>query len=175
MGYYIVCIAWGSALGPLCGGFIIESMVLSSRGLGVSLTITTDAGLAWQKWISLILLVINLLWFIFFLPETRFSRATSLAAVVACTESAPAESKSDESLPDQYLEESAVEQGRTESKSLTHTWTQGLGLWSGIDSEASYINLLLRPIPLIIYPACAYAVLACELPKRVQTLSIICK
>lgn len=35
MGYYIVAISWGSNIGPLCGGFIIEREFIQYRNIEI--------------------------------------------------------------------------------------------------------------------------------------------
>jgi len=156
MGYYIISIAWGSAVGPLCGGFLIENL-----------------GWQWQKWVSVILLCVNMLLFVFFFPETRFYRDTALqretTVVKTETQSSEAETKavpgaadikSNESGSDHHPESNEFGQENGRPIGARKSYLSELSLWSGINTQTSYISLILRPIPLLLYPACSYALIA---------------
>ncbi|KAH8819297.1 major facilitator superfamily domain-containing protein [Xylogone sp. PMI_703] len=145
MGYYIVSIAWGSAVGPLVGGYIIQRL-----------------GWQWQKWVSLIGLSVNLVWFIFFFPETRFN------CIMPATKEKTSEvsdmqgaTLSDNSSGDPKTSEvQDIEIREEHNYSKSKSYIAQLNPWSGIDTQVSYLSLVLRPIPLVIYPACIYALLA---------------
>ena len=142
--------------------FVVMNMDLDNDA------ITIDVGLPWQKWTSLIVLAINLLWFLLFLPETRFHRDTSAAAVVGRNVASNAEDSPAETLGEQRKEKLDSEQAISRENSIRRTRFQERSLWSGVNTETSYLSLLLRPLPLIIYPACTFAVLACESPSLSQ-------
>lgn len=48
------------------------------------------------------------------------------------------------------------------SAESTKSWAQRLNPWSGISPHESYFALMFRPVPLLIYPACAFATLICQ-------------
>ena len=117
-------------------------------------------GWRWQRWITAILVGANLGMVIFFVPETRFYRnacrtvaegPTNEPADVANTES---QGPKDEPIQDP---EKASNTRRRALKELIP--------WSDIDRNASYLNLFLRPFPLVFYPACAFAALGCRYPR----------
>ncbi|CAM1501265.1 Fc.00g104270.m01.CDS01 [Cosmosporella sp. VM-42] len=146
MAWYVISLAFGSSLGPLCGGYIIE-----------------HKGWAWGKWFGAILLGVNLLFIFFFAPETRFHRNTDLSQGISSTESM------DTSRESKNGDVSEVEKAHSPARSTTSfpttsgksvkTYMQLLNPWSGINSHESYWELMLRPIPLLAYPACAFATL----------------
>ena len=136
MGYYIIAISWGSSVGPLVGGFLIENV-----------------GWQWQKWLSAILVGINLAMVFFFVPETRFHRRANNGDILDSVTS------SEEALPSKDINKVEIS-SETSTSSSRRSYLQELNPWPGIDIGASYFNLLIRPFPLIAYPACAFAVLA---------------
>ncbi|KAI2470678.1 MFS general substrate transporter [Annulohypoxylon bovei var. microspora] len=148
MSWYIVFIAFGSSLGPLCGGYLIEYK-----------------GWAWGKWLSAILLGVNLLLIFFFAPETRFRRSPNPA------ERSDSGATSDS--PSEKVEGGKFEHLEVRSKTLSSnptrptfhhkTYAQSLNPWSGVAKGPSYLSLMLRPIPLLVYPACFFATLAYSL------------
>ncbi|KAI1212099.1 MFS general substrate transporter [Annulohypoxylon truncatum] len=148
MSWYIVFIAFGSSLGPLCGGYLIEYK-----------------GWAWGKWLSAILLGVNLLLIILFAPETRFRRSPNL--VERSDSSAISESTSEKVEGDKYehLEVGGRSLPSSQPSSTFHrkTYLQSLNPWSGIARDTSYLSLILRPIPLLAYPACFFATLTYSL------------
>ncbi|OTA99252.1 hypothetical protein M426DRAFT_325333 [Hypoxylon sp. CI-4A] len=151
MSWYIIAIAFGSSLGPLCGGYLIEYQ-----------------GWPWGKWLSAILLGINLLLIFFFAPETRFQRRpTQLegADPNAIFDGSSENIKSDKVQQMESGGESSVSSSQTQTivSDPPKTYLQSLNPWSGVASNASYLSLMLRPIPLLAYPACAFASLAYSL------------
>ncbi|KAI1445499.1 MFS general substrate transporter [Annulohypoxylon stygium] len=148
MSWYIIFIAFGSSLGPLCGGYLIEYK-----------------GWAWGKWLSAILLGVNLLLIIFFAPETRYKRSPN--PVVRSDSSAVSESPSEKIAGNRY-EHLEVENRNLQWNQLNNTihrkthW-ESLNPWSGVDKSASYWSLVFRPIPLLAYPACFFATLTYSL------------
>lgn len=145
MGVYVICLCWGSSFGPLIGGYMIQNV-----------------GWQWAKGLSAIVLGLNLLMIILFLPETRFDRKEIVAAdedSISDASSLEKEPKaknldggSDESLPEVALA------GSPRRK----TYKQELSLWSGLYTHATYFQLFWRPIPLLAYPACLFAALTCK-------------
>ncbi|KAH8691667.1 major facilitator superfamily domain-containing protein [Talaromyces proteolyticus] len=122
MGYYIFSIASGSSIGPLCGGYIIQKL-----------------GWAWAKWVSTIALGVNLLLFVFLLPETRFARSLQISD------------------PEPKDVEAAA-QRPFGTAACSKSYLSMLNPWPGL-SKDSYLELLIRPLPLIAYPACLYSTL----------------
>ncbi|RDW63686.1 hypothetical protein BP6252_11231 [Coleophoma cylindrospora] len=139
MGIYMLAISWGSSFGPLVGGFLIENL-----------------GWQWQKWLSAILVGINLVLIFFFLPETRWNRVEEISPVQS----------GDERSPNGSVKEPATVE--TASEAILSNQTYGtrnsflkeLNPWSGLDKNANLLNLFLKPFPLIVYPACTFALLA---------------
>lgn len=96
---------------------------------------------------------------LFLVPETRFHRHTVPAkgSVPATAESIDAGS--------QDLREDADEKAdrvNDARKTRSNTRIQELNPWSGIDHSVSYLQVFLRPFPLIFYPAVAFATIVCE-------------
>jgi hypothetical protein len=133
-------------------------------------SITNNSDRQWQKWLSAILVGINLVMIFFFLPETRWDRSskqgqeeTSRGETASSNEVATSEVNKD-----QVIEEKGVtsEEGSVGSRDETYgtkkTFIQEINPWSGIDKNTNFLNLFLRPFPLLVYPACAFAVLACK-------------
>ena len=139
MGFYIVSISWGSSLGPLIGGYIIDGL-----------------GWRWQRWITAILVGINLGMVVFFVPETRFYRGiNSTIGPLPVTKAAITSGVESQGPRDDVIRRSDKANGARK------TVIQELNPWSGIDRNVSYLNLYLRPFPLVFYPACAFAALSC--------------
>jgi hypothetical protein len=100
---------------------------------------------------------INAVFIFFFFPETQYFRTPSVNdeqrnSVTSANEK----------------EISTVEDERTTSTPLSETlspqrkrsYLQELKPWSKINPNTNYLNLLLRPWPLIVYPALIYSFLA---------------
>ena len=94
---------------------------------------------------------------LFLVPETRFHRHTAPPTgpvpAVGTVESVDAGS--------QDLREDADEKS-DKANDARKSKIQELNPWSGIDHTVSYIQVFLRPFPLIFYPAVAFATLVCE-------------
>lgn len=60
------------------------------------------------------------------------------------------------------LSESACLEGGDEAYGIRKTFVQELNPWSGVDRNANFLNLFLRPLPVVLYPACMFAMLACK-------------
>ncbi|KAF7560197.1 hypothetical protein G7046_g3956 [Stylonectria norvegica] len=148
MALYMISLAFGSSLGPLCGGYIIE-----------------HKGWAWGKWFSAILLGFNLLFIFFFAPESRFYRSTDLSQCLGATPSTnnPREGEKGNVSQIEQAQYSTTayhsDSPPTTSNRPVKTYRQLLNPWSGIHSHETYLQLLIRPIPLLAYPACAFATL----------------
>ncbi|KAI4854085.1 MFS general substrate transporter [Aureobasidium sp. EXF-8845] len=147
MGIYIVFLAWGNSLGPLCGGFI-----------------TSGIGWRWFCWICTIFCAVNLVAVFFFVPETRFKRELTIPTAV------------DEIITEQTADDKAgstaehVELEMQTTHTITiaqaansrNTYLQRLSLWSGKSSDSGYLIDFIRPFPLVILPAVFWAVLICK-------------
>ncbi|KAI1452306.1 MFS general substrate transporter [Annulohypoxylon moriforme] len=148
MSWYIIFIAFGSSLGPLCGGYLIEYK-----------------GWAWGKWLSAILLGVNLLLIFFFAPETRFKRSPNI--VERSDSSAVSESPSEKTEGNRFehLEVGNKSLSPDQQNSTYHhkTYLQSLNPWSGVATNVSFLSLMFRPLPLLAYPACFFAALAYSL------------
>lgn len=94
---------------------------------------------------------------IFFVPETRFFRERCRAVALGPTDE-PADVANAES---RGLKDEPIQDSEKASKTR-RTALKGLIPWSKIDHNASYLNLFLRPFPLVCYPACAFAALTCK-------------
>ena len=94
---------------------------------------------------------------LFLVPETRFHRQTvsSKGPVPAL---GPLESVDAGS---QDLREDEDEKS-DKANGARKTRIQELNPWSGIDQSVSYLQVFLRPFPLIFYPAVVFATLVCE-------------
>jgi MFS family permease len=174
MGVYMLAISWGSSVGPLVGGFLIA-----------------NRGWQWQKWVSAILVGVNLLMIFFLLPETRYERTTPERRDSGATEiegddgikrvvERCLESDEHKTLPaDEDVIEKALSPSNTSSEKIAfteekRTFLQELNPWSGLDRHTNLINHFLRPFPLILYPACLFATLACKSPfSKLRILYII--
>ena len=94
---------------------------------------------------------------ILFVPETRFRRK-SLGA-----QPLPINKQEDtQGIEQQRLKEYSTE-GLQEFRGSRMTMIQDMKPWSGTEHNISYWRLYFRPFPLVLYPACAFALLACEL------------
>lgn len=148
MSWYIIFIAFGSSLGPLCGGYLIEYK-----------------GWAWGKWLSAILLGINLLLIFFFAPETRFRRSSNPSEGLDSIASSASPSEKGDSNKFEHLEvgNRSSAPNQTSIMPPRKTYLQSLNPWSGVASDSPYWSLMFRPLPLLVYPACLFATLAYSL------------
>jgi hypothetical protein len=85
--------------------------------------------------------------FLFF-PETQYTRHSPSVLV---DESKPSEKQS--------ASETIQESGGSVAAPSKKTFLQELKPWSKINSEYSYLVLLLRPLPLVVYPAIIFSFL----------------
>ena len=114
----------------------------------------------WHSWLCAIISGVNFLGIFFFFPETRYHRSIDAAAETGSV------------LPIQSAEkpssDATVEHVDTnDSSQLTgakKTYFQELSIWSGT-AKKSYFNHLIRPFPLLAYPAVAWAVFTCKSPS----------
>ncbi|KAI1655020.1 MFS general substrate transporter [Daldinia decipiens] len=156
MAWNLIMLAFGSSLGPLIGGYLIQSR-----------------GIKWGKWFSAIFLGVNLLMIIFFVPETRFNRninpsnppnqTTQVSEPMQISETvtdAEASSGMDKSDP-AHLEKSTSNTPSTSFPTDPNIprkpYFALLNPWSGTTPEESFFDLMFRPVPLIVYPACLMA------------------
>ncbi len=104
-----------------------------------------------------------------FVPETRFHRNLEFTALPATDElkESPNEHM-------RYLGESDICDSRNTTPVSGRTFAKGLNPWSGIDRNTSLISNFLRPFPLALYPACAFAVLACRFLPNDCCTSLTC-
>lgn len=86
-------------------------------------------------------------------PETRFQRQKAHVATSAMHETKD------------HVEEGVREFNSSEASD--HTISHRLKPWSGIDTDTSLFGNFLRPFPLALYPACAYAVLSCKFSRHI--------
>ena len=121
------------------------------------LTASLGLGWRWQKWITAILVGLNLGMVLFLVPETRFHRHTVPAKgpVPAGGAAVSVDAGSQELRKD-------ADEKSDRPNDARKTRIQELKLWSGIDHSVSYLQVFLRPFPLIFYPAVAFATLVCE-------------
>ena len=97
----------------------------------------------------------------FFVPETRFHRALDPATAPGIVQ----EPKDASKVQTQAFDDGTSNESGEGGKESRKTYLQQLNPWSGIDTTSSYLNLFLRPFPLILYPACLFATLACMFPS----------
>ncbi|KAK6950179.1 hypothetical protein Daesc_008505 [Daldinia eschscholtzii] len=161
MAWNLIMLAFGSSIGPLIGGYLIESR-----------------GLKWGKWLSAIFLGVNLLMIIFFVPETRFNRTLNTSNSSDQTAQISEPTKTSETATD-IEASSGIDKSDTAhlEKSTSNTPSSSLPAdpsippkpyfallnpWSGTTPGESFFDLMFRPIPLIVYPACLMATFICE-------------
>jgi len=133
---------------------------------------TADSQRQWQKWLSAIIVGLNLICIFFFLPETRWDRSHKEAQssrkgsnsdeAVSTKDSVTTGEKTTVVTDKGVISESASLEGGDETYGPRKTFIQELNPWSGINRNANFLNLFLRPLPMVVYPACTFAVLACK-------------
>lgn len=94
---------------------------------------------------------------IFLVPETRFHRNLDITGPLPTDEM-----KESPDVQMRDLGESDISDSRKSTLVDGRTFVKGLNPWSGIDRSTSLISDFLRPFPLALYPACAFALLACR-------------
>lgn len=136
MSFYVICIASGNSLGPLICGFI-----------------TTGVGWRWYKWLACVLSAINFACVVLFVPETRYSREQQSSS----NPSTPSEAVLENAEKTPVIASTPAELHPIQEVKK-RTWLQELSLWSGTPKDTNLFKLILRPFPLIVYPA---VLLAC--------------
>lgn len=106
---------------------------------------------------------------IFFVPETHFHRNPEITAPLTTDE---LKESSDVHMRD--LGESDISDSRKTTPVNGRTFVEGLNPWSGRDRNTSLISNFLRPFPLALYPACAFALLACRILFNDYCTSLTC-
>ena len=154
MGIYMNAISGGNTIGPLICGFVITS--LSWR---------------WHKWMAFIFTAVNWVVVLLFCPETRHDR-TALSGSMASSPSARSNSVStpvdEETATAAPVEKTLSASSRQMGDHPKHggeqvpkkTWLQEISLWSGVPKDTNLLELFIRPLPLIAYPAVIFAFLA---------------
>ncbi|KAI1467128.1 MFS general substrate transporter [Daldinia caldariorum] len=153
MAWNLIMLAFGSSIGPLIGGYLIESK-----------------GLKWGKWLSAIFLGVNLLMIIFFVPETRFNRSLNASdssdqnakpiqtpETATDAEASSSLDRSDAAHPEKSTTNTHSSLLPTDPSIPRKPYFALLNPWSGTTSGESFFDLMFRPIPLIVYPACLMA------------------
>lgn len=111
-------------------------------------------GWRWQKWLSAILVGLNLIGVTFCVPETSFKRTPNPNVIPKVMP----ETTTVGILNSIQSSEQGVEVREVERKS----YVQQVKPWSGVNRESSLLNLFFRPLPLVLYPACMYSTLTCK-------------
>ena len=109
--------------------------------------------------LSDILKVINVMMLNFLGPESRFGRDAIDPSIIPDGFDQP---KNTIKVQQQRLSDETLEKAGEPPLYKPKSFVQRLNPWSGIDRNLSYINLNLRPFPLALYPACAFAFLGCK-------------
>ena len=143
MGIYIIGLDLGPVLGSLMSGFIVQSL-----------------GWRWHLWVLClfqnsnlqvcsIVAGINLIAIFLFVPETQYDRKYDIDQV--------SENQNDQNTTEN---EKSVAPASVEAVIPKKSFLQELKFWPQSNPNASYIHLLVRPWPLIVYPAVFFAFLA---------------
>ncbi|TKA64032.1 hypothetical protein B0A55_10129 [Friedmanniomyces simplex] len=120
---------------------------------------------------AFIFTAVNFVVVLLFCPETRYDRSylEGVASGNRSTESVPATPTSDEEAGNGAPVEKVAS---IRSKEMPNhpafrgdqvpkkTWMQDLSLWSGVPKDTNLLELFVRPLPLIAYPAVVFAFLA---------------
>lgn len=105
---------------------------------------------------------LDLIAILLLVPETRFERQlTDISATPAQHETMISDKLST------IVQEENISNGELDSNTTIppkKTNLQLLSLWSGVPKGMNLIELFLRPFPFIVYPAVAWATLACMFP-----------
>ena len=115
-------------------------------------------GWRWFAWLSAIITGLNFAAIFFVVPESRFTRIP-----VEATNSDPIEVfvDGDKGVATAMMEQLPTDQLQARTSGEKKTFLQNLSLWSGTTKE-SYFSHFLRPFLLVLYPAVAWATLACK-------------
>ncbi|KAK4950306.1 hypothetical protein LTR10_011287 [Elasticomyces elasticus] len=154
LGIYMNAIAGGNTVGPLICGFVVTSL-----------------DWRWHKWMAFIFTAVNFVAVLLFVPETRYDRSylEKASSSNQSTDSVTGGSVADEESGNGSPIEKVVS---SKSKEMpTHpafrgeqlpkkTWMQELSLWSGVPKDTNLLEMFIRPLPLIVYPAVVFAFLA---------------
>ena len=161
MGIYIIFLYGGNSFMSLISGFVIDGMrKLLKHPEAFLLTLSTGAGWRWFCWLCAIIAGLNFLAIFFFVPETRFDRASfesttnSDSEDVALKEGTQAIERVNETLQPASLQPST---------GIKKNFLQNLSLWSG-RSQESFFSHFMRPYLLGMYPAVFWATISCENP-----------
>jgi MFS family permease len=142
MGIYIIFLYGGNSVLSLVSGFVVQG-----------------AGWRWFCWLCAIISGLNFLAIFFFVHETRFDR-TKDRPVSSGGEVDWKKLNASEKTAIQTVEDVEPLQKQT-TTGTKKTLFQNLGLWSGVSND-SFVSLLMRSYPLIVYPAVAWGIIACE-------------
>jgi MFS family permease len=146
MGVYMNSISGGNTIGPLICGFVVHSL-----------------GWRWHKWMAVIFTGINFLLVLFFVPETRYDRSSSLNLSANSSSQAMPSSSENISDAEKATEPRTREPLGSPPTELTpipkKTFTQELSLWSGVPANTNILKMFVRPLPMIVYPSVAFAFL----------------
>lgn len=104
---------------------------------------------------------------VLFVPETRFNREAS--GSVTPRQDSKRAGEADFELQDAKDD---PKQASGKANDTRKTILQELNPWSGIDGDVPYLNLYLRPFPLVLYPACAFAALSCKSSEEPPTVHL---
>jgi hypothetical protein len=111
-----------------------------------------------------ILAGVNALAIFFFFPETQYIRKYTVAAAATTTTTTdstavPTEGSQDGKELSSSTTGSDTEISPTTTSPPKRTFLQELNPWSGVNPSASYIHLVLRPWPTVLYPAAIFSFL----------------
>ena len=102
-----------------------------------------------------------------FVPETRYHR---IPDPITVADHFNREKTSSEAHIRNVNESLAGDTGEPQN-SASRSMFQGLKPWSGINKDVSFLNLMLRPLPLALYPACVFAFLGCKCAIECRSLT----
>lgn len=179
-GYSFLPSTWATPLVQLCPDLSFKvcsclqsapsSLAMQLRGRG-ELTLEQGLGWRWTSWICSIISGLNLVGIVFCFPETRYTRSIDSVSAVGPPSTIPdlADEKDISSTGIEKADDGetiVLEHANTTSSVVLtgtkNTYWQELKLWSS-PTEHSFLNHLIRPFPLLAYPAVAWAVLTCKL------------
>ena len=104
---------------------------------------------------------------VLFVPETRFKREANRSVTPRQDNKRAGEAN----FKIQDVKGDPI-QASGKASDTRKTVLQELSPWSGIDRHTSYLNLFLRPFPLVLYPACAFAALSCKSSGKPSTMHL---